>query len=130
MSRPLKSLPHPGTALPSTSIIIGVIILSNGPLEACAFPGCCAFSLMGFKNKQQKVAKVKQYLGVGSSVKKSQTTERESRMEQPRGMWGPEGIINRYNSIWGDSYILELHRSECAACHGTSYFKMIKTINL
>nr|BAE26358.1 unnamed protein product [Mus musculus] len=78
LSRPLKSLPHPGTALPSTSIIIGVIILSNGPLEACAFPGCCAFSLMGFKNKQQKVAKVKQYLELAAVSKRAKRQKEQN----------------------------------------------------
>lgn len=57
---------------PFTSFMIGIIILSNGSLEVAAFPSCCAFSLMGFKNKQQKVPEVKEYLKVGITVKMSQ----------------------------------------------------------
>uniref|UniRef100_A0A8D1PHQ9 Uncharacterized protein n=1 Tax=Sus scrofa TaxID=9823 RepID=A0A8D1PHQ9_PIG len=57
-----KILPHSGMIAPSTSFIIGIIILSNGSREVFAFPSCCAFSLMGFKNKQQGVPKVKEYL--------------------------------------------------------------------
>lgn len=59
---------------PFTSFMIGIIILSNGSLEVSAFPSCCAFSLMGFKNKQQKVPEVKEYLKVGITVKMSQVS--------------------------------------------------------
>ena len=87
-----KILPHSGMIAPSPSFIIGIIILSNGSREVFAFPSCCAFSLMGFKNKQQGVPKVKEYLESWQHHQdESSITGTESRRVVARGRAGGSG---------------------------------------
>jgi hypothetical protein len=64
---------------PSTSVIICIITLSNGSQKVCAF------SLMGFKSKQQKVPEVKKYLILAVFVKTNQ-------VERPKAKGGCQGL--------------------------------------